>query len=228
MRGLMVDHFAVVITHNRPALLRETVQAIGPQVDMVIVIDNASHPPVVLEGRDELAVESLVILRDPTQPPNLARLWKDGLHAAMTAYEAAWIKGKPYVAFLCDDAPPPPGWFAAVTQAMEETGCVVGCSGGDVTRVKTCVDADISGRMPGWAWILDPVSTVRPDPSMAWWWLDTDIDFQARTAGGMVRIVGYPVPNQRPNEYTASMPWAAERIGKDTVAFEAKYGPRPW
>jgi len=213
---------AVIITHNRPELLKQTVSAIGEQVDEVIIMDNASDPPVDLADLEENQTGyGLSCTYVPTQPPNLAELWEEGLT------EAEAMGGR-YVAFLCDDAPPPAGWYDAIVTAMKETGAAIGCSGGGRQWFKSEPDRDIAGRMPGWAFVLDAESGVRPDTSMGWWWLDTDIDFQARLKGGMVTIAGFYVHNIHPNEFTATRPWAAERIGLDTLAFEAKWGPRPW
>ena len=97
-----------------------------------------------------------------------------------------------------------------------------------MSQVKTVPDGDIMNRMPGWAFVLNPDSGVRPDPAMAWWWLDTDMEWQARAAGGMVMVGGFPVHNIHPNEYTYSRDWAGERIGRDRIAFEAKWGHVPW
>jgi hypothetical protein len=82
--------------------------------------------------------------------------------------------------------------------------------------------------MPGWAWILNPDSGVRADESMRWWWLDTDIDWQARKHGGMVMIGGYPVPNRLPNDFTVHVPGLGEQAGRDGETFTAKWGRRPW
>lgn len=214
------SRFAVIITHNRPQLLCQTVSAIASQVDEVLIMDNASDPPVDLDDLD-FGNTAASVTHVPTQPPNLAALWQEGIDQAETM-------GGGYIAFLCDDAPPPDDWFDAVVQGMKETGAAIGCSGGRRQWLKTEPDRDITGRMPGWAFILDSKSPVRPDLSMHWWWLDTDIDFQARKNGGMVTISGFYVHNIHPNEFTATRPWAAERIGLDTLAFEAKWGPRPW
>jgi GT2 family glycosyltransferase len=190
-------------------------------VDEIFIMDNASDPPINIKDlEDVFGATAVSCTYVPTQPPNLAALWLEGLEQAMSA-------GGRYVAFLCDDAPPPEGWYDAVVAAMKETGAAVGCSGGHRQWILTEPDRNIATRMPGWAFVLDAGSGVRPDTSMAWWWLDTDIDFQARKAG-MVTIAGYGVHNIHPNEFTGSRPWAAEVIGRDTLAFQAKHGPRPW
>lgn len=231
----MMNRFAVILAHNRPELLCETWCAIGPQVDLVIVIDNASAPPV---DADALTAPgwATVVIRVPDQPPNLSRLWNIGIDRAVDAYEgqAGEDKGRPFVAVLCDDAPPPPGWFAAVTAAMAETGAVVGASAplgftfpGQPHRVKRERDSDLAGRMPGWAWILDPVSPVRPDERFEWWWGDSSVDWEAREAGGMVLIGTHAVPNLRPNEFSVR-PEQAAQIAVDSQRFVDKYGWRPW
>lgn len=238
-----MDTFAVILTHNRPDLLRQTVAAIGPQVDMVIVVDNASDPPVPLvqldqEDDDHLGLGEagrgrIAVVQVPDQPPNLSKLWDHGLSLAEFV-RSGYLGVKPLrVAFLCDDAPPPVGWFAAVTAAMAETGAAIGCShpdaGRGAHRVKTAPDRDLGGRMPGWAFVLDPASGVRPDSRFQWWWGDTDLDWQARAAGGMVMVYGWPVPNALPNDFTASKPELAARCGLDRLEFEAKWGQAaPW
>ena len=238
-----MHRFAVILSHNRIDLLAQCVAAIGPQVDMVIVIDNASDPPVRDRGHlqaylgpgawpdpDEFA---LAIVYVPDQPPNLSRLWNIGIDRAMEIREASQdpFEPQPRIAVLCDDALPPAGWFAAVVAGMEATGAVVGASsGGGVGApvVKTAPDRDLMGRMPGHAWILDPASPVRPDETFAWWWGDTDLDWQARVAGGMVMVGGYPVPNRQPDFWPTKRPDLFGQIGLDGDAFAAKHGSRPW
>ncbi len=229
-----MNRFSVIITHNRPELLRDTWQAIGPQVDMVIILDNASDPPV-----DHRFLHSsewrTAVVKVPDQPPNLSKLWRLGitLVTGLLIGQDTVAGGGAHIAMLCDDAPPPPGWFGAVVEAMAATGAVIGCSAAQPfgwagpPRVKTSPDSNLTERMPGWAWILDPVSTVRPDEQFEWWWGDTDIDWQARAAGGMVMIGSHPVPNVRPNDFT-SRPDLMAQSGLDGERFAAKYGSRPW
>jgi len=226
--------FAVVVTHNRQQLLRECVAAIGPQVDTVIVIDNASDPPVriadILFPEGPQRGHGTVLVSAADQPVNLPRLWNRGIGIAEKLFlttEDPW-----HIAVLCDDAIVPPGWFDAVVKAMADTGASVGCSspwGHDMPpTLKTAPDSDLMGRMTGWAWVLDPRTAVRPDPAMAFWWCDTDIDWQARHGGGMVMIGGYPVENRLPNDHLTHIPGLAEQSGRDGEAFVAKWGLRPW
>lgn len=219
----MLVSAAVIITHNRPRLLRECVAAIQPQVDITIVIDNASNPPA-----DPLAQYGVINIREMEQPPNIAKMWNRGIDAVSA------VCGCSFVAFLCDDAIVPPKWFDAVTDGMVETGSVAGCSNPfpdsrHAPIKKTRPDGDLYGRMVGWAFVLDVSSGIRADESMHWWWCDTDVDWQARTRGGMVVVSGeYAVPNMLPNDFTGSRPELGARTGVDAAAFAAKWGSRPW
>lgn len=227
-----MSRYAVVLTHNRPEMLRQTVEAIGPQVDRVIVIDNASEPLVLVAdligpGRE------VCVLNVPDQPANLAHLWQLGISVVANMRDADMDNGSDLIAFLCDDAPPPADWFDLVAAGMAETGAVLGCSnpwGGAVgdRLVKTAHDQDIRYRMPGWAFVLNADSPVRPDPAMHWWYVDTDMDWQARQCGGMVMVGGCPVPNLQPNYFTATVPGLGERAGQDGQVFAAKWGQCPW
>lgn len=223
-----MNRFAVVLTHNRPALLVEAVTAIHGQVDLTLVIDNASDPPVDRTTLPASTRHPVAVRQVPDQPPNLAKLWNLGFDVA-----ANMAVGDPWwVAVLCDDAIVPPGWVDAVTAAMAATGAAAGCSNPwghqHPPQVKTEPDSDLMGRMPGWAFILNGTRGLRADESMHWWWLDTDLDWQARQAGGMVMIGGCPVTNSRPNDFTVHTPGLAEQAGRDGETFARKWNRRPW
>ena len=244
-----VNRFAVIITHNRPELLAQCVAAIAPQVDAVIVLDNASDPPVT-HNQIANAVRTvpasstrgcrMLVINEPTQPPDLPLLWRMGLGMARALYLGDHDSrgGEPrdqayHVAMLCDDAIVPTGWFSVVAAEMTRTGATAGCTDpfnrANYSVLKTAPDNDIMGRMPGHAYMLN-ASPPEPDSSMRWWWCDTDMDFQARKMAGMVMVGSdrLGVQNERPNEYTNAKPELAEQAGRDAAAFVAKWGFRPW
>lgn len=207
---------AVILTHNRPDDLATAVAALAPQVDRLLVIDNASTPPAQVP-------DGCTLLTVPDQPPNLALLWRRGLD---------WAAGAQHVALVCDDVTVPDGWANLVVTAMARTGAVAGSThnltdqGHDV--VKVAPDSDIFGRMCGAAFILARPSPVAPDPGMAWWWCDTDIDWQARANGGTVIAAGPVAHNRHPNDWTTRRPELAEQAGRDRAAFAAKWSSCPW
>jgi glycosyltransferase involved in cell wall biosynthesis len=216
---------ALILTHNRPELLAECITAIKPQVDLVLVVDNASDPPARVE-------QDVHVLYVPDQPPNVANLWNQGWDwFAKFKHQYNEHDGLD-IGMLCDDAVVPEGWFTAVTDGMRLTGAAIGCSNPWGTphqpHIKTTVDRDIMGRMIGWAFVIDADKELRADESMRWWWQDTDLDFRARSVGGMVMVGGYPVPNSRPGEYTNIVPGLGEQVGRDREAFIAKWGQAPW
>jgi hypothetical protein len=221
---------ALILTHNRQELLDQCIAAIAPQVDVVLVIDNASSPPAVVPNFVHL-------LKVPDQPPNLSNLWNRGFQ-----YFERYRKwnypdeGRPDpgldIAMLCDDAIVPEGWFAAVTEGMRLTDAATGCSNPWGTQhppfVKTAPDGDITNRMIGWAWVVDHDREPLADETMRWWYLDTDMDWWARAHGGFVMVGGYSVPNVHPGGWTNAKPELGGQVAHDRAAFAAKHGSVPW
>jgi len=219
----MNSRYAIILTHNRPELLRQCLDAIQPQVDQVLVIDNASDPPVDAKG-----VKGAVMYV-PDQPPNLSDLWNRGFR---------WIEWSPGraqrwdIAMLCDDVIVPEGWFHAVSSCMRELGATAGSTHSwrpvSTPILKTQPDTDIFNRMQGSAFVLNGELGLRADESMRWWWNDTDMDWQARLKGGMVIAPGPVAHNIHPNDFTYSVPGLAEQAGEDGRTFQAKWSWRPW
>jgi hypothetical protein len=221
-----MTRYAVILTHNRWDDLKGTVAQIMPQCDRVIIVDNASNPPV---SRDPSWQPHVEIVYDPEQPPNLARLWNTQL-ARIGWWEegaAAWE-----VAFLCDDVDVPLGWYSAVVDAMRLHGCAAG-STHQYTPVASPIvkrepDTDIHNRMTGWAFVLAGEKGLVADERFHFWWQDTDLDWAARRNSGMVIAPGPVAKNQQPGYWTNAKPSLTEQAGRDGEAFAAKHGTRPW
>lgn len=226
--------YAVILGHNLVDDLREVIAGIIGQVDQVWLHDNASDPPLHTLLKDEFP--SVIFLWDPEQPPNLARFWNNMLNQAHMfhyAYGAnITMPAKPYkVAVLTDDVIIPEGWFDAVAKAMDETGAAAGCSSGFKDRLtapvfKTGPDRDLMNRMYGPAFILRGEAKIRCDERLRWWWNDTDFDWKARAAGGMVVVPGPYVHNKHPNASTVGV--NAEQAGRDRETFGQIHGFIPW
>src|SRR5262245_59208494 len=130
---------------------------------------------------------------------------------------------------LCDDADVPPDWVRPLVTAMRERGAAAAC-----TRpipdylLKTQPDNDIWRRMPGHAFTLRGEVGLRADERLRWWWCDTDLDWKARAAGGMLVVPGPEVENTRPNDFTVNKPELGEQAGRDGQTFQEIWGWRPW
>lgn len=224
------SRYALIPTHNRPVELAACIRSLAWQAHTFVVVDNACDPPVdtyrLLFG-DPLC--RVVIIRDEEQPPNLARLWNVGLDLVAKLATSAGLDEWD-VAVLNDDAIVPPGWFAACTAAMRAGPAVVACSGPhgplDQLVLKTAPDNDIRSRMCPHAFVTRGEVGLRADESMRWWYFDTQWDLDARAAGGVALIAGYPTQNTRANSSTVGA--LAEQAAIDRATFAAKHGAAPW
>lgn len=216
--------YAIVLTHNRPELLQRCVAAIGPQVDLTVIIDNASEPAVEAGS----FTYPNVVVREPQQPPNLSRLWNVGL-----VLLDWWTQSQNWdVALLCDDAIVHEGWFEETAHCMREHDCVAASTHSvlpvQYPIIKTEPDHDVYNRMCPWAFILRGEAGLRADEDLKWWWGDTHMDFSARKAGGMVIAPGPVVPNEKMGEFTNIYTHLGEQAGRDGETFAAKWNGRPW
>lgn len=222
----MIPTFAIILTHNRPKELETCVGLIKPQVDAVIVIDNASEPPV---DTDDLP--GCYVVAFPLQPPNLSKNMNLGFDiASELAYqhqEEQWN-----TVMLCDDVEVPEDWVTRVGLTMRTCGAAA-ASTATIRPIlqpvlKTQPDSDIVHRMAGPAFMVAGEKRLRADENMQWWFQDTDLDWQARSMGGMVIAPGPIAINTRPNDFTVNKPELGEQAGRDRVAFNAKWGWVPW
>jgi hypothetical protein len=220
---MTVEHrFAVIPTHDRHEMLDNCMEAIGPQVERIFVIDNASNPPV--RGRRQAAV----IIRDSQQPPNLSRLWNIGL-AAVSLYARVMQYEEWDVAILNDDALPYEGWMESVCAGIRSGTALAGCT---MPGVPAPITYDhnaypgVSNRVTGWAFVLRGESGIRFDEQFEWWCGDDDISEYARCNGGLVVVPGPEVPNLLANSTTVGANLAQSAI--DMQRYVDKHGRRPW
>lgn len=223
--------YAVIATRDRPTELANVVTALHAQGVTVVVVDNGSSPrvdPPVDYSVGPLPNAPTVIV-DDEQPPNLSRLWNVGLaevaEQARRRGLAEWD-----VAVVNDDALIPTGWYDAVAAGLRLSTAAAACSDphGRLTAplLKIARDRDPFARLCGWAFMLRGEMGFRFDETMRWWFSDTDADWQARSAGGMVIIPGYPVGNLHANSTTVGV--LAQQAGRDRATFAAKWGEAPW
>ena len=227
-----IPRIAAVSAHNRQELLADCIVSLASQCDRIVVIDNASDPPLRVER--QLHRNLVLMVRDPEQPPNLSRLWNRGLDLAHEiACHTCNSETPTYdVAVFGDDVIVPTGWWDRVSEAMRSLGAAMGATHGIAplwqSILKTEPDADIMNRVPGWAWMLRGEVGLRLDERFKWWFGDTDLDWRARQAGGMVIAPGEIAINRQPNHFTNALPELGAQAGQDRFAFQDKWGWTPW
>lgn len=216
----MINDYAIVLTHNRPDLLPGCVDAIADQVDLVVVVDNASSPPATPTWR----AENYEFVFVPDQPPNLAKMWNAQLDRIASKHEDGdtWN-----VAVLCDDVTVPNGWFRCVADQMREHDAAAASTHSyEAIYSPYRLTALTNGgdRMCPWAFVLPGERGLRADESMRWWYCDTDLDWQARQSGGTVVVPGPVAVNGRIGDFTARIPELSAQTHRDAQTFHAKWG----
>jgi hypothetical protein len=231
--------YAIIPTHNRHEQVAALVDILRPEVDLIVIIDNASEPPMHQPRQlgDGQGGAYVLTVPDSEQPPNLTRLWTVGLdavrffrdHNDLGDEQPTWD-----VALLNDDATLPPGWFQLCANAMREHGAAA-CSVDQRLQaplLKTAPDGDLGRRLFGPAFVIrgemanqegDP---LWPDITIQWWFQDTDLDWRARALGGTLLIPGPFVGNTGANSSTVGP--LAEQAGRDRETFRQKWGWVPW
>lgn len=217
-----VPRFASIATHDRPARLLALVVSLGTQCDTIVVLDNASNPPVD-EDKLRASVPARVavkVIRDEEQPPNLSRFWNVMLDrcAELAKDEPTWD-----VAVFNDDAVVPAGWYNAVATGLREhPTAVIAHTSPTSPLLLTELHNDPANRMTPHAFVIRGELGMRSDEDMRWWFFDTDLDLRARQAGGVLSVAGPRVINSQANSTTVGV--LAEQAEKDRVTFEAKWG----
>jgi hypothetical protein len=229
--------YAIIPTHNRPARLLSLVVSLGGQCDTIVVLDNASNPPVDAEKLrasvpDRVSVE---VIRDEEQPPNLARFWNVMLtHCAedvcncmgewMREHTSDCPRVSGYdIAILNDDSVVPAGWFDACSKGLRAhpTAKVAHTNPTRPALLVEIGENEPGNRMTPHAFVVRGEHGQRADESMKWWYQDTNWDWEARQAGGVLSVPGPVVVNALANTTTKGV--LAEQALKDKAAFEAKW-----
>jgi hypothetical protein len=220
--------FGVVPTHNRADQLLALVTTLGPQVDQIIVLDNASEPPVDPDALHAAAGVPVLVMGDPEQPPNLARFWNN-LFDACAHLAGEFGREQWDVAVFNDDAVVPPAWFDLCSAGLRghEKAAVAHTGAHGPVGAPTLLDRypyERFARMCPWAFVVKGESDLRADESMRWWFFDDDFCRQAIDTGGVLQVPGPPVLNANAVESTVGV--LAEQAEKDRATFEAKWAGR--
>jgi GT2 family glycosyltransferase len=226
----VAPRFVVVPTHNRPERLKALVASAGQQCDTIVVLDNASQPPVDWAVLAAVAPKATVeVLRDEEQPPNLSRFWNvlfdRCAKLATDRGEDRWD-----VAVFNDDAVLPSGWFDACQTVLRghETAVAAHTGSVPVHRHELLEEYPYprEKRMCPWAFVVKGEAGLRADETFAWFYGDDDFTRALIDAGGVMAVPGPIVINAHAVQATQQNPVLAELAAKDKVAFEAKWAGR--
>lgn len=232
----VVPRYAIIPTRGRPDDLRRCVESIVDQVDHILIIDNndgGDHSTWSMLERFDRRPLNVTVRRIAEQPPNLSRLWNEGLEYVYHIFSRDWFLNEPGnrdVAILNDDAIASPGWFAHLSGVMRGYGAAAGSShpfeaAGDRLWGPDA-EPSIYTRVTGWAFMLRGELGFRFDEQFQWWCGDDDMSVWARNNGGLVHIGGFPVQNTHANQSTVGE--LAEIAAADMQRFVNKHGRRPW
>jgi hypothetical protein len=218
---------AVIPTRDRHDMIADCIRSVIDQVDRVIVIDNLSSPPIDPEPwHGKVGVVSV-----PIDPPNISTLWNVGL--ALTDASAHVEQADRWdIAVLNSDVVVPAGWIDALSTAMRATTAVLAYPdqhGGRQQILHTKAGPiDLRQRITGYAYLLRGETGLRLDESLAWWYGDDNLDWEAREKGGALLVPGLAVEHRCPNGSMYERPELQEQAGRDRATFAAKWGRTPW
>jgi len=223
-RTWTVPRYAIIPTHNRPARLLALVTSLGQQCDHIIIVDNASQPPVDADKLQRRTVAAVTVIRDEEQPPNLARFWNVMFDACADDAKAdgstEWD-----VAVLNDDATMPAGWYDACSTGLRtHESAVIAHTTPTRPALLTELHNEPGNRMTPHAFVIRGEAGLRADEAMRWWYQDSDLDLRARQSGGVLSVDGPRVVNAQANTTTVGP--LAEQAGKDREVFEKKWAGR--
>ena len=215
---------AVIPTRNRHEMLADCINSVVDQVDRVIVIDNGSDPqvdPDPWQGK-------VGVLYFALDPPNISRFWNLGLSvAAQVSPVDEWD-----VAVLNDDVVVPPGWVETLSARMRATTAVLAYpdqAGGQREVLHTEPGpVPLSQRITGYAFMLRGELDLRAAESMAWWFSDDSLEWEARQRGGSLLVPGVPVQHRAPDVQTNARPELVEQTRRDRETFINRWGKAPW
>lgn len=225
---------AVIPTRDRRWMLFDAVKSLIHQVDKIFIVDNLSEVPIsraswgIKEWWDEELIE---VIRHDEDPPNISKLWNLGLTAADQLARDIGIEHWD-IAVINSDVIVPPRWIARMSDAMRGCGASLaypdqsGHASGSILH-RTAGPVPMNQRITGYAHMLRGENGLRYDETMAWWYSDDDMDWQARIISGALLVPGLAVKHLEPNVSTNARPELQEQAGRDRQTFINKWGRAP-
>lgn len=150
-----------------------------------------------VEGEEVKGVNNLYDLGEI----NIHRWWNKGIDYAVE-------RGAKYVAVLNDDLELSDDPLNKIAKAMSKTKSKIG------------TPYPFTGNIPGYCWVLDVKSGIRPDEKFRWWFGDNDLFLQAK---GSVITVLCKVRHIEPNWQTSADKDLMELTKADAEYFYDKW-----
>lgn len=217
-----IPRFVVVPTNGRPCIT-DCLNAIGPQVDKVFVVDTNTEAAWKIAD-----YEGDVYFVDVDAGVNISWWWNRGLDS-VARYASRGDHKKWDVAILNDDVIVPEGWFDAVSGTMRGMQVAAGCSGGYGTMPVLHTHpgpVGIQNRMQGFAFILAGELGVRANEEYRWYYSDNYVEYKSREAGGVVMVPGHHVQHLYPNQQVSGE--MQVMIAEDGEKWMKEWGHMPW
>lgn len=214
---MTVPTWAVVPSNGR-SYLKGCLDALAPQVDGIVVVQN---------GDDDIFVPVDVhVVRDTETDMNISRWWNLGIDAIAAKGLRKWN-----TLIVNDDVVIPVGLVETLSARMRACTAVVAYPNQHDHHHALWREpgpVNLFHRLTGYCYMLRGEVGLRLDESMKWWASDDDLDWRARELGGSLLIPGHPVVHHAPNGSFLHHPELHEQAAQDMETFAKKWGMRPW
>lgn len=214
----MTEHWAVIPSCCRPDEVVELINQLTEDGVEIALVDTGYELPLHFRRPKQVHV-----LRYPGREKNISKWWNLGL-----TFVDGWVGHEDYVvAVLNDDVRVSSMFVQQLAGAIKFHDVPLAYP--DVYglgRDFVCKDIPGGPRMSGFAFALRGSAGIRADESLAWWYGDNDIDWQARQLGGTVSVGHLNVQHLYANSTTVGE--LAEQAGRDRETFVKKWGQAPW
>jgi GT2 family glycosyltransferase len=221
----MIETWAVIPTRDRADDLAACLASLVGQITGAVIVDNADAPSEVATAGLDF---DLIYVHRPGQPPNLARLYNEGLNEIQAEYGPS---ERFNVVELNDDVEVPPGWVMTLDAALRNTSAAAAytdqISRSDPVFFLGTVPSGHHDHMMGWAHMLRGELGLRWDEQFEWWYGDTDLDFRCRLEhGGVIAVPGAHPVHKHPSQATFESPVLSRIAHEDEARFAAKWNGR--
>lgn len=220
----MVNIWAVACTY-RPDIeaMNRTVALMGLPKENIVVVGNGEDPPTAEE------IPGATVLTDREPVYNMPRWWNKGLNHVSTRNQ-----NKNYEVFIFgSDTMAENRVVVRLAEVLRERNLAATCpdrygvipAGEVVFEDRLERIRDMRYRMTGYAFVLRGELELRADPKFRSWYIDDDLEWQARERGGTGMVGGLRVGHPLNGSPLSPMlqRWAAE----DREKFRAKWGDYP-